>query len=345
MKNKFYSAVLFLTVLALAFTACSQEPIFYNIDQEVVLSDGQINGNVISMVPLAGKIYTANGYLWSKDLNAKNSWKKIPSPAGINRVVRVVSDSSYLYVLSDGIGGKYKVFAATYASLEASDFSSANWTKVGIEFDVNNNPGFFDNGVFNAADGTTAGRNAYISFADPADSSKGVTYQLNGTGDPVQKTFKDLLSGKNNQILHSAASVSGTDYFSVNECSVSYDSKFYTAAYDSKSVDYAAPADVAGKKSITVGSNGIKSLFVSGSEIFVATSYGYKKISLSGSEPSLKDAAEGNASASFGSRIIMGVWAYGKTDAVNHIYVASLSSSNSTYSKLWGYYGSDWHYE
>lgn len=344
MKNKFYSAVLFLTVLALAFTACSQEPIFYNIDQEVVLSDGQINGNVISMVPLDGKIYTANGYLWSKDLNAKNSWKKIPSPAGISRVVRVVSDSSNLYVLSDGVGGKYKVFAATSISLDKPDFSSADWENV-KEFDVNNNPGFFDNGVFNPADGTTAGRNAYVSFADPENSSKGITYKLNGTEDPVQKNVRDFFSDKNDQILHSAASVSGRgDYFSVNECSVSYGSKFYTAAYDSKSVDYADP-DVGGKKSITVGSNGIKSLFVSGSEIFVGTSYGYKKISLSGSEPSLKDAAEGNASASFGSRIILGVWAYGKTDAVNHIYVASLSSSNSTYSKLWGYYGSDWHYE
>ncbi|MCQ2613849.1 MAG: hypothetical protein MJ183_09650 [Treponemataceae bacterium] len=341
MKNKFYSAVLFLTVLALAFTACSQEPIFYNIDQEVVLSDGQINGNVISMVPLAGKIYTANGYLWSKDLNAKNSWKKIPSPAGISRVVRVVSDSSTLYVLSDGVGGKYKVFAATSTSLDKPDFSSADWENV-KEFDVNYNPGFFDNGVFNAADG----RNAYISFANPADSSKGITYKLNGTGDPVlQTTVTDLFSDKNDQILHSAASVSGTDYFSVNECSVSDGIKIYTAAYDSKSVDYAAPADVAGKKSISVGSNGIKSLFVSGSEIFVATSYGYKKISLSGSAPSLKDASEGNASASFGSRIIMGVWAYGNTDSVKHIYVASLSPSSSTYSKLWGYYGSDWHYE
>ncbi len=345
MKNKFYSAVLFLTVLALAFTACSQEPIFYNIDQEVVLSDGQINGNVISMVPLAGKIYTANGYLWSKDLNANNSWKKIPSPAGISRVVRVVSDSSTLYVLSDGVGGKYKVFAATSTSLGKTDFSSADWTKVGIEFDVNYNPGFFDNGVFNSDYGTTLGRNAYVSFANPADSSKGITYKLNGTGTPELQTVRDLFSDKNDQILHSAASVSNTDYFSVNECSVSDGSKIYTAAYDSKSVDYAAPADVAGKKSISVGSNGIKSLFVSGSEIFVATSYGYKKISLSGSAPSLKDASEGNASASFGSRIIMGVWAYGNTDSVNHIYVASLSPSNSTYSRLWGYYGSDWHYE
>ncbi len=344
MKNKINAAVLLLSVLALIFTSCSQEPIFYNIAQEVVLSDGKISGNVISMVPLDGRIYTANGYLWTKGLDDGASWKKLPAPAGASKIVRVVSDSSNLYVMNDGIGGKYKVFATTALDLGKTDFSASDWKSV-AEFDVSGNPGFFDNGVFEAADGTTVGRNAYISYADPDDSAKGITFLLNGKSIPSPKTVTDFFSGESSRILHSAASITGTDYFSVNDSSVSYGGRFYSAAYDGKSVDYAEPGNLAGKKSLSVGSNGIKSLFLSGSEIFTATGYGYKKISLSGSEPSVKDAAEGNASASFGSRLILGVWAYGKTESVNHLYVASVSPSNSTYSRLWGYYGSDWHYE
>lgn len=81
------------------FSGC-QDPIFWNIRQEVKLEEATIYGDIFSIVRFKDKLFIANGNIYSKDKNANShgQWSKMNGPAG--HVLTVAADSSYVYALS-----------------------------------------------------------------------------------------------------------------------------------------------------------------------------------------------------------------------------------------------------
>ena len=64
MKTKILYTV--LLVLAIFTFSCTNEPIFYNIAQEVPLLDSVVKGNVYSIVEQGEYLYAANGKIFRK---------------------------------------------------------------------------------------------------------------------------------------------------------------------------------------------------------------------------------------------------------------------------------------
>lgn len=81
------------------FSGC-QDPIFWNIRQEVKLEEATIYGDIFSIVRFKDKLFIANGNIYSKDKNANShgQWSKMNGPAG--HVLTVAANSSYVYALS-----------------------------------------------------------------------------------------------------------------------------------------------------------------------------------------------------------------------------------------------------
>ena len=57
-----------LLVLAIFTFSCTNEPIFYNIAQEVPLLDSVVKGNVYSIVEQGEYLYAANGKIFRKGI-------------------------------------------------------------------------------------------------------------------------------------------------------------------------------------------------------------------------------------------------------------------------------------
>ena len=53
------------------FSGC-QDPIFWNIRQEVKLEEATIYGDIFSIVRFKDKLFIANGNIYSKDKNANS---------------------------------------------------------------------------------------------------------------------------------------------------------------------------------------------------------------------------------------------------------------------------------
>lgn len=84
---------------ALFFTGC-QDPIFWNVRQEVKLEKAEILGDIFSIVRFGDRLFVANGNIYSKPKNADRhgAWSKMGSPGG--HVLKVAADETYLYALS-----------------------------------------------------------------------------------------------------------------------------------------------------------------------------------------------------------------------------------------------------
>ncbi|MGN0739314.1 MAG: hypothetical protein ACI4LX_03995 [Treponema sp.] len=99
-KNKtnvfFVLAAVFTAVI---FSGC-QDPIFWNIRQEVKLEEATIYGDIFSIVRFKDKLFIANGNIYSKDKNANShgQWSKMNGPTG--HVLTVAADENNIYALS-----------------------------------------------------------------------------------------------------------------------------------------------------------------------------------------------------------------------------------------------------
>lgn len=85
--TKIITKISAIAILAFSFTAC-QDPIFFHIDQEVKLEEPTILGDIFTIIrygdPETGKLFLANGNIYSKDADnsTHGSWKKMPAPQG-----------------------------------------------------------------------------------------------------------------------------------------------------------------------------------------------------------------------------------------------------------------------
>lgn len=91
-------AVLALASLfaTLALFACSNDPIFSAIENEVKLKDPSLLGTVSSMEAYGGDLYAANGYIYRRVAGA-GEWHKIAFPEGAGRCAKLASDGTNLY--------------------------------------------------------------------------------------------------------------------------------------------------------------------------------------------------------------------------------------------------------
>lgn len=99
-KNKINVFLVLAAVFAAGVFSSCQDPIFWNIRQEVKLEEATILGDIFSIVRFKDKLFIANGNIYSKDKNANShgQWSKMNGPAG--HVLTVAADSHYVYALS-----------------------------------------------------------------------------------------------------------------------------------------------------------------------------------------------------------------------------------------------------
>lgn len=103
--NKYITKISVVLAIAFAFTSC-QDPILYNINQEVKLESASILGDIFTIVrygdPNTGKLFVANGNIYSKDISntSHGAWTKMPSPPG--HIHSLAADGSTLYAFSWG---------------------------------------------------------------------------------------------------------------------------------------------------------------------------------------------------------------------------------------------------
>lgn len=230
-KTRFALTVLASAILALTTMACHDD-IYYLIHQEVPQQKG-LQGDINSIVPFKGNLYTANSYLYKKPLVSSTDskefngqWKKVDTKCDGKKLVHInqlAADDTYLYCYTIQI--KQDKNESTNVGYYKCLFASSDgetWTQVDLSpitekkdddhgsFSVRNIT-IFDNQEGNGSLSSSSGRNAYIKLASNQDKepSFGI-YKLSGTavGTQVDPGF-DVGSATTPK----AVNIGGTDKF------------------------------------------------------------------------------------------------------------------------------------
>lgn len=116
--------------------SCSQVPIFYNIEREVLIEDGNLDNN-ISFTDMTKLTYSAEDYylaagkeIWFRRVTDKN-WTKIGNPSGYTKSVSGTTGMAYIggeivsAFYSEPGTGKTALFSATF-----NGTGSVTWTMI-----------------------------------------------------------------------------------------------------------------------------------------------------------------------------------------------------------------------
>lgn len=317
---------LFVLSAAIILASCSQQPIFWAIEQEIELAEPSIKGNVYSVVRCGNYLYAANGNVYRKSLKSVRGWKKISAPP--KSAVYLASSSTHVYAL-----GAHKNDCQVYV-LDGNTWQEVNGAsgKAG-DTDETKKIVIFDNGVIGSA-----GRNAYVRV-------NGKVFKLNGA-DPVSALGSDItINGAGAKTVAAAAGGSG-DYFSDKRAFCSDGSKLYSA--DGKTVKWGTTnADLT---NTSVQTSEIITCLVcdaANSRLIAGTEKGLEEIKLDLSKKPISAGILGsNAEAAFGESKIFCVASFDNDDN-NAIYTGTGKASASKHNALWGYYPSrgNWNYE
>lgn len=291
------SLFIILTLCLLAFVSCS-DPIFYNISQEVALSDPTVTGMIVNVAQFDGKLFCANGNIFSKDTAR---WVKQPKIAKAGNIVNVASDSNWLYAYEDN----GNVWAKS---------TTTEWTKVDSDVEM-----LFDNG-------STTNRAAFYKKSNEI-------YKLNGTSSNKQAiAAANIVDGTEAKNIKACVNVAGTDYFSTTPAIATKGNLIYFAA--ASSVKYADVSDITTVKNAGSASSGITALCLVNSVLYIGTEGGLKTATINADNTFTKpnDVPIDNTTSIFGSRKIEGIWFIN-----NKTYVCSGSISSSDYHFLWSY--------
>ncbi len=102
--------------------SCSQEPIFFAIEQEIALRDSSVEGLVSSIEVSATHVYASNGNLYRRT-RTNSKWHSVSKPAGVFRIAEVATDGTNIYVLGADSGWRpYGVWRLDEGTME--------WTEV-----------------------------------------------------------------------------------------------------------------------------------------------------------------------------------------------------------------------
>ncbi len=312
----------FIPILLL-FVACSQEPIFWAIAQEIELEEPNVIGNINSIVKLKGNLYTQNGNVYKKDLNTIRGWTKIDAPG---RVVALASDDNYLYAL---VAGQTDDEGLTHAySLHASNGGNGNWAKIK---ESSSAIVLFDNGVI-GDDVNTTGRNAYARI-------DGTVYLLSGT-----TTTEQASTGEN---AVAAANLGGTDHFSNTRAFCSDGTDTLYSVRDGKVKTSSTNADDSWVD-FSVSITDATVMVYAKDRLYVGTEEGLEQVTLDaeGGNPTSVSNLDSNAEATTGDMQITSIGYFDDTDG-NAIYAGAIEQYSTNDNGLWGYYPSrgNWNFE
>lgn len=325
MKTKIIT-IISLILLALAVTGCNHEEnvIFYDIAREVKLVNAEINGKVFTIVPLDGKLYVQNGYIYEKaDTSSPHGWRFVAKPVNSGNIVRLASDGNTLYALDTTESGVKKDVYACAAG-------STIWTKIATDVDE-----LFDNQVTDSNLNTT-GRKAYITKGSQV-------FELSGTSTtPTPVTAQDTFGKETAKIK--AAVFNGTDtVFSSNSAICVCGANLYSADNLTKTIKYSTDGGASWSNGCTVTDNILSICAYGTTTILAGTENGYEICAINSTtgKPANGVNSTTNAETAFGrNRQVISINAFGQT-----VYAGITATSSSAYSKLWGWFGTDWNYE
>lgn len=322
MKTKIISLLL-LVLLALAFTSCSQDVIFYDIAREEKLNNPEINGNVYSLVPLNGKLYVQNGSIYEKATpQTAHGWTKTAKPSDSSNIIRLATDDACLYAMDEN------------ATVWAKAVTDTDWTKI-----AENVKALFDNQVMDDSSFTTTGRSAYITDNDSS------VKKLSGTAAPAAVTATDTFAATaaSGDYIKAAVYDGSNTIFSSNAIICAQGTALYSLNTGSKVIRFSTDGGANWTNSGSVDDTAMSICPYGTDKILVGTANGYQ---ISTIDSTSKAASAGvnsttNAESLISSnRQIIMIKAFGTT-----VYAGVISDISSQYNKLWGWFGSSWNYE
>lgn len=342
MKTKILYTV--LLVLAIFTFSCTNEPIFYNIAQEVPLLDSVVKGNVYSIVEQGEYLYAANGKIFRKGktqevTNNSNPWKLVDKPAG--KIIRLAATDSYLYALSvaDPINGseKYTIYVSP-----AGD--KLSWEVVSVTGNVT---AIFDN---EAAPGTGK-LQAYYSTKDGIFAINGKTAGTTNlkTETNFISTKKETNSEEEASFAVKAATVGEITVFS-DDLSFCSDREKYFYKVDEKLIKYSTDGTNWTKVSLEISdsasacyyeNNGSAWLYV-GTKVIKDDSSGIQAVNLNNNIPTttVSEPVGKNIASCLDDTQVIGLYPFpygsGNLYAASIIYNGTNAFSNDN--QLWGFY-------
>ena len=339
MKTKILYTV--LLVLAIFTFSCTNEPIFYNIAQEVPLLDSVVKGNVYSIVEQGEYLYAANGKIFRKGktqevTNNSNPWKLVDKPAG--KIIRLAATDSYLYALSvaDPINGseKYTIYVSP-----ASD--KLSWEVVSVTGNVT---AIFDN---EAAPGTGK-LQAYYSTKDGIFAINGKTVGTTNlkTETNFISTKKETNSEEEASFAVKAATVGDITVFS-DDLSLCSDREKYFYKVDEKFIKYSTDGNKWEKVSLDISDSASACYYESegNSWIYVGTAPydgpGLQAINLNNGIPTaISEPVGKNIASCLDDTQVIGLYPFpygsGNLYAASVMILSSTALSNDN--QLWGFY-------
>lgn len=208
MKKSRLAVSILMASMIFAATSC-HDNIYSLIEQEVPQQNG-LEGDISSIVPFKGSLYTSNSRIYRKTLSPSSAtgqynyqWSRVNASSdgsSLSRVVSIAADDTYLYCYTVNIVTN-KDDAVNYPQTRTvySSTDGETWTKV---TESNNKVVLFDNQVGNGKTGaSTSGRMAYL-LTHEANSDGTITstklLQLNGSATPTDVTSKSVVNSTEN---------------------------------------------------------------------------------------------------------------------------------------------------
>ena len=291
-------------LFGLLLFSCKNEPIFYGIEQEINLDKPVVLGNVYAMTEAGGRLYAANGKLYSKNSADIRGWSEDIKPEGF--VIRTASDSSFLYSHTSD-----KVLYSSVLSTELV------WTKI-------------DDSVVELFDNNALGSGNKRAFYTKADA----VYEISGgnTGTAVSSGGASFASVTSEYI-------NGQTYFSSSILFTS-DRSSYLYRISENGIEYSTDTISWTPVSLTIESPMSLEFFQNGTytALLAGTKTGVVQIAVTNSIPASSTSVlpGANADSCFGTSHVPSIFAY--PFAQGNIYVSSLKTDSSNSTKFWGYY-------
>lgn len=312
---------LFVLSAAIILASCSQQPIFWAIEQEIELAEPSIKGNVYSVVRCGNYLYAANGNVYRKSLKSVRGWIEFPKPEE-GRTTHLASDGTNLYALNAQTSSgttNYQVWVSPTASGSWQKISGASGSDVVI----------FDNGDVNAyvrVNENVKTLNGTTTLAPPSWAA------TNGAG---AKTVAAVRFGSEDYF-------SDTRAFCARGSTNLYKAADKTISYSSNGTTYTPSVNTSEKITCLIHvQDGTDERLIAG------TKKGLEQIILDGSGvPKSAGILGSNAEAAFGESEIFCV-AFFRDGSNYAIYTGTGKASASKHNALWGYYPSrgNWNYE
>lgn len=312
--NKSVLTSIFFTVafaLTCLFLGCSQEPIFYAIDKEVKLEEAVVTGNVYDITEINGKLYAANGKIFSKNKSEIRGWSGVSKPSGIviSLATAQSSGKNYLYAVSTNADNNKTLYGQEIDG-PWTDISATGTviTVVGNNAPTDANKKAYvvtTSGVFELTDLTASG--TAVSGNGASAATLKAAYTTTATYFSDTKAFTS--NGADTLYKSTASGVIsyGTDNTNWTAVSVSNSGSPTDMCYDSVS------------NSLLLGKG-------DGFQVSLSSNVPVSSASVPGS----------NASATVGSYQVISVFA-----SNGYFYAGAIASSQSKNNGLWGYYGSN----